>query len=38
MVGEIEESGRLKGLMKLASLGINPKALVVFGILKSTGR
>lgn len=35
IVGEIEERGLLKGRMKLASLGMNPNALVVFGILKS---
>jgi hypothetical protein len=35
MVGEIDERGLLNGLMKLAVVGIYPKAFVVFGMLKS---
>jgi uncharacterized paraquat-inducible protein A len=35
MVGEMEDNGLLNGLMKFASLGMYPKAFVVFGILKS---
>lgn len=35
MVGEMDDSGLLNGRMKFASVGIYPKALVVFGMLKS---
>lgn len=37
MVGEIEERGRLRGFTKLAGAGAYPNALVVLGMLKSSG-